>query len=73
MVHRDLKPENVLMDMRNPSRPVPVVMDFETSKVRALSGVTTTATAVFGSAGCVRACNIPLEHYCAYTSHALRL
>lgn len=56
VIHRDLKPENVLMDMRNPSSPVPVVMDFETSKVQALSGVTTTTfTAIVGSAGCVHA------------------
>ena len=46
-MHRDLKPENVLVDLSSPSRPVPIVMDFETSKVQALAGVTT-ATGVGG-------------------------
>ena len=53
MIHRDLKPENVLMDLRNALKPVPIVMDFETSKVKALSGTTATVTAVVGSPGCV--------------------
>ena len=53
MIHRDLKPENVLVDVSSPEAPIPIVMDFETSKIQALSGVTTATGAGVGTVGYV--------------------